>query len=196
MNFICSKCGYTGDGPDFPHQRPLDGRDCHYVATRAPQFATGDDKAVYDSIAANYATPHAPAQSALDEARKGEALNCGLHEMTLKTVNEQAWAIEQLGAELDELRREVEALRADAERWRDWMEAQRLIEEEMPEGYRVILDCSPGDWSLEFCDPECERIRIDDYESTEDFIRTAVACAKERAAIDTARASTDDGVGK
>jgi hypothetical protein len=33
MKYRCSKCGYTGDGPDFPHPKPIDGSDCRYVAT-------------------------------------------------------------------------------------------------------------------------------------------------------------------
>ena len=42
MKFICSKCGYSGDGPDFPHPRSFDGRDCSYVARRAPKFVATD----------------------------------------------------------------------------------------------------------------------------------------------------------
>lgn len=32
MKFRCSKCGYTGEGPAFPHPKPIDGSDCRYVA--------------------------------------------------------------------------------------------------------------------------------------------------------------------
>jgi hypothetical protein len=79
---------------------------------------------------------------------------------------------------------------SDAKKWREWQEAQRLIEYQMPEGWSVILECSPGDWSLRFTDPEGNDIRIDDYESTEHFIREAVqyaikAEAKKRAAMAT-----------
>jgi hypothetical protein len=82
---------------------------------------------------------------------------------------------------------------SDAKKWREWQEAQRLIEEEMPEGYAVTLVCSPGDWDLRFTDPECEDIRIDDYESTEDFIRTAVTHAKEHARAAATMAQTKEG---
>ncbi len=40
MKLICSKCGYTGEGPAFPHPMNIDGRDCRYVARRAPEFTT------------------------------------------------------------------------------------------------------------------------------------------------------------
>jgi hypothetical protein len=81
---------------------------------------------------------------------------------------------------------------SDAKKWREWQEAQRLIEEEMPEGYAVTLVCSPGDWDLRFTDPECEDIRIDCYESTEDFIRTAVAHAKEHVRAAATMAQTKE----
>jgi len=78
---------------------------------------------------------------------------------------------------------EVVRLRKDSEKWREWLEAQRLVEEEMPEGYRVILDMSPGDWSLRAEDPAGNALRIEDRESTEHFIRDAVELAKETAAM-------------
>lgn len=71
---------------------------------------------------------------------------------------------------------------ADAKKWREWIEAQRLIEEEMPEGYSVVLECGPGDWGLNFRDPEGENIEVGDYDDTAGFIRAAVEIAKKCAA--------------
>lgn len=79
---------------------------------------------------------------------------------------------------------EVVQLRKDAEKWREWHEAQDLIEQQMPEGYRVVLDMSPGDWSLRAEDDKGEPMRIEDYASTAEFIRDAVEIARSRAAAE------------
>ncbi len=93
-------------------------------------------------------TPHAPAQSALDE-----------------------------------LRREVEALRADAERYqklRGWMSSN------VSEGWQQVEQLAAiacyVDW--------------DAFDQTLDSLPTCDVGLMKRAAIDTARASTDEGVGK
>lgn len=76
---------------------------------------------------------------------------------------------------------EEKLMLADAKKWRDWVAAQTLVEEEMPEGYYITMNCEPQNWYLDLHDPEGNAMRIDSYESTSDFFRTAVEFAKEHA---------------
>lgn len=94
-------------------------------------------------------------------------------------------------AQVAQMRAELKSVRVEAAKWEEWIEAQRSIEEYLPEGYTVTLQCSPGDWSLSFTDPDGEEIRIDDYESTSHFIREAVEVARSRAAL-AGGAQTED----
>ena len=66
----------------------------------------------------------------------------------------------------------------DAEKWVEWLAAQNLIEDEMPNGYRIIMEMSPGDWSISLFDDEQNEIHIDDVDGTVDFINQAVRRAK------------------
>jgi hypothetical protein len=81
-----------------------------------------------------------------------------------------------------QLARRAHEMRQKAARWDDWHEAQNSIETEMPQGWRFVLDCSPGDWSLDLLDPDGNRVDFDtDCDSTAQMIRSAIACAKQKA---------------
>lgn len=149
-------------------------------------------------------TLHAPAMAAI-ERLEGVADDAIREvERLMKALVVAETGNERLTEENERLRREKKEAHGhflhehgselnDAKKWAEWHEAQRLIEEEMPEGYRVTLECSPGDWSLRFTDPEGEDITIDDYESTASFIRDAVSIAKEseaRAALNAGKDRT------
>jgi hypothetical protein len=111
-------------------------------------------------------TPHAPAQSALDELRaENAALKEKLQEQALQALSDDGQWMERT----DELRREVEALRADAER------------------YRWLRNKAAG-WIRNHCSL-C-------IASTTPKNTTAVYGKDADELIDTARASTDEGVGK
>lgn len=97
---------------------------------------------------------------------------------------------DQKDQQVAQLQAENRRLREDASKWAEWVEAQRSIEEDLPDGYAVMLQCSPGDWSLSFRDPDGEEINIGDYESTSYFIRQAVAFAKSREALAAGGAQT------
>jgi len=191
-------------------------------------------------------TPHAPAQSALDELREDNTIcreaiahalelvgefasspegdddmSQGAARATRRQLNEALGKMsprlmmerelspkyglhwKQLRAERDELRREVEALRA---------ENFKLAASQCPDGYgaesvgpneRPPFGCCLCIWS-----PEKSDIEI--VQSASDSVSKAVAQraaqyelawfnsmqSAKRAAIDTARASTDEGVGK
>ena len=92
-------------------------------------------------------------------------------------------AIEDLKDELAALKAENENLKRDAKKWRDWYEAQTLVEEEMPKGYYITMHCETQNWYLELNDPDGKEIRIDWYDSTNDFFVNAVEAAKEHAAM-------------
>ena len=72
---------------------------------------------------------------------------------------------------------ELDALRADAEKWREWRAAQDSVEKEMPEGYCVVLRMAPGDWGISLEDPQGETIQVHDFESTAHFVREAIQAA-------------------
>lgn len=98
----------------------------------------------------------------------------------LDLVSRIRWAIGDDGARMQpELIAHMKKLRVQAEKRDAWEEALRQVEEEMPDGYRVTLEMSPGDWSLTAWTDEGDPIHIDDYVSTEQFIREAVDLAKE-----------------
>ena len=81
-----------------------------------------------------------------------------------------------------QLTRRAHELRQKAARWDDWHEAQNEIETQMPQGWRFVLDCSPGDWSLDLLDPDGNRVGFDtDCDSTAQMIRSAIECAREKA---------------
>lgn len=104
---------------------------------------------------------------------------------------EAADAIESLLAENERLKDERAKYRdasrqnadqfRDAKKWRNWVNAQTAVEEQMPEGYYITMNCEPQNWYLYLHDPEGNEIRIDSYESTDDFFLTAVEAAKEHA---------------
>lgn len=91
--------------------------------------------------------------------------------------------------DLQRARAERDAALVDAEHWRNRKAAEKLIEDEMPQGYAVDLHCSPGDWGMGFTDPAGQRIDVPDWDNVEGFIRAAVRIAKARIAS-TAVAAT------
>lgn len=138
---------------DFRISHPRTGRrvNCLNCAAYTGAFATEEEAVEYWNR-----RPHAPAQSALDELRReverltkerdqlADARNAAIerqnfmHTMTRDAQEIAATANEQAA----EARREVEALRADAERYR-WLRGfatpgQRPSKDEMPMGYREI----------------------------------------------------------
>lgn len=86
-----------------------------------------------------------------------------------------------------QLVRRAYALSGKAREWDEWKDAQEQIETEMPEGWRLVMDCSPGDWSLDLIDPDGAYVDFDhDWDSTAKMIGSAIERAKARAAIATA----------
>ena len=90
---------------------------------------------------------------------------------------------EPLNQEIAELKAKLAAAEKDAEKYQERREAERLIEDEMPEGYYIQMNCEPQNWYLSFYGPDDEEIEISNLDSTEGFIRAAVAKAKQLAAI-------------
>ena len=83
-----------------------------------------------------------------------------------------------------QLTRRAHEVRQKADRWDDWHEAQNEIETAMPQGWRFVLDCSPGDWSLDLLDPDGNRVDFDnDCDSTAQMMRSAIACARGKAGV-------------
>ena len=81
-----------------------------------------------------------------------------------------------------QLTRRAHEVRQKADRWDDWHEAQNEIETAMPQGWRFVLDCSPGDWSLDLVDPDGNHVQFDhDCDTTAQMMRSAIACAREKA---------------
>lgn len=98
----------------------------------------------------------------------------------LDLVSRIRWAVGDHGARMQPgLIEYLKQMRKQAEKRDEWEEALRQVEEEMPDGYRVTLEMSPGDWSLTATTDDGDPIRIEDYASTEQFVREAVEAAKE-----------------
>jgi len=77
-----------------------------------------------------------------------------------------------------QLTRRAHEVHQKADKWDDWHEAQNEIETKMPEGWRFVLDCSPGDWSLDLVDPDGNHVEFDhDCDSTAQMIRSAIDAA-------------------
>jgi len=75
-------------------------------------------------------------------------------------------------------------VRQKADKWDAWAEAQTEIETQMPQGWRFVLDCSPGDWDLYLADPDGNHVEFcRDCDNTAQMILSAIETAKERAAI-------------
>lgn len=131
-------------------------------------------------------TPHAPAQSALDELRaENAALKEKLQEQALQALSDDGQWIEHSGtlaAERDELRREVEALREDRDRRNKLIEKLTASLEECVEDTVDVINNYIATYGEHWRPARLNALR--DQES------------RARAAIDTARASTDEGVGK
>ena len=66
----------------------------------------------------------------------------------------------------------------DADKWRAWIDAQQLIESELPDGYRIVMEMASGDWSMTLEDDDCNQIEVREWDSTVDFIKQAVRIAK------------------
>lgn len=66
----------------------------------------------------------------------------------------------------------------DADKWRAWIDAQQLIESELPDGYRIVMEMARGDWSVTLEDDDCNQIEVREWDSTVDFIKQAVRIAK------------------
>lgn len=83
-----------------------------------------------------------------------------------------------------QLTRRAHEVHQKARKWDDWCEAQTSIETEMPEGWRFVMDCSPGDWSLDLVDPDGNHVQFDhDTDSTAQMIHSAIECAREKAGL-------------
>jgi hypothetical protein len=83
-----------------------------------------------------------------------------------------------------QLTRRAHEIHQKAAKWDDWHEAQNNIETQMPQGWRFVLDCSPGDWSLDLVDPDGNHVEFDhDCDSTAQMIRSAISCAREKAGV-------------
>ena len=82
-----------------------------------------------------------------------------------------------------QLTRRAHEFRQKADRWDEWCEAQNRVEKDMPQGWRVVLEMSPGDWSIYLEDPDFERVEFDqDYDTTAQRIHSAVEAAIAKAA--------------
>jgi hypothetical protein len=76
-------------------------------------------------------------------------------------------------------------LRQKAAKWETWTEALDEIETQMPEGWRFVLDCSPGDWSLSLLDPDGNDVEFDrDCDNTAQMINSAIETARAAVAKD------------
>jgi hypothetical protein len=60
-----------------------------------------------------------------------------------------------------QLTRRAYELFQKAAKWDEWHEAQNRVEEEMPEGWAFVIQCSPGDWDIYLTDPDGERVAYD-----------------------------------
>jgi len=81
-----------------------------------------------------------------------------------------------------QLTHRVHELRQKAARWDDWCNAQARIEQEMPQGWRFVFDCSPGDWGLSLFDPDGNDVEFDrDHDSVAQAISSAISCARKLA---------------
>lgn len=83
-----------------------------------------------------------------------------------------------------QLTRRAHELQQKSEKWDEWHEAQNRVETEMPDGWAVVVQCSPGDWDVYLTDPDGERI---DYDSDCDTLAQQM-----NSAIDHARAAKSD----
>ena len=78
-----------------------------------------------------------------------------------------------------QLVRRAHELAQKARNWDEWDDAQTAIEEQMPEGWSVVLNCSPGDWSIDLIDPEGERVQFEQgCYSTAEIIHSAIRAAR------------------
>jgi len=133
----------------------------------------GDEEAAPGASTAEDLTPHAPAQSALDELRR-EVERLTQERDAAFAMSKCECSADEACANLAAARREVEALRADAERYR-WLRA----------GVRGERDTSGvAYFQTRMVAPVLDNI-----------MRGSVAQHYD-AAIDTARASTDEGGGE
>jgi hypothetical protein len=121
-------------------------------------------KDVGHAVLSSPLTPHAPAQSALDE-----------YERIVAEQRETLSDYLAMQCERDELRREVDALRADRDRL-DYLDAINIR--------KNAQNGTTYGWRLS---ENHNRIALEDHDWRKLPVRTA---------IDTARASTDEGVGK
>lgn len=81
-----------------------------------------------------------------------------------------------------QLTRRAHELRQKAAKWDEWYEAQNQIEQDMPEGWAFVIQCSPGDWDLYLLNADGERVQFDrDCDSTAQVMQSAIECARELA---------------
>jgi hypothetical protein len=159
---LCVRFGYVHDDADwYRDQVSLEEHIALKVAKPAPLENAAECKRLFFANA-----PFEHQQRAFDAAIDALAAQATATQAAARDEAYQHFK-HQHGREFD-----------DARKWRKWHEAQMMIEEHMPEGYRVILECSPGDWSLSFRDPEGEDIQVHDCDSTEDFICQAVTIGR------------------
>jgi hypothetical protein len=78
---------------------------------------------------------------------------------------------------LEQAERQLAECRRDAEKWKAWRAVQDRIENELPTGYRITMEMSPGDWSISFSDPNGKDIEIYDFDDTTEFCRKAIDSA-------------------
>lgn len=86
---------------------------------------------------------------------------------------------------LAQLTRHADLLRQKAASWDVWSQAQGRVEKEMPKGWAVSIQCSPGDWDLWLSDPEGERVDFshDDSETMAEVINEAINAARKVAGL-------------
>lgn len=95
-----------------------------------------------------------------------------------------------------QLTRRAHELRQKAAKWDEWCEAQNRIEQDMPDGWAFVLQCSPGDWDLYLTDPDGGRVAFDhDCDSTAQRMNSAIDFAIVRAAAAIAEAGEGAGRG-
>ena len=81
-----------------------------------------------------------------------------------------------------QLVRRADVLTHKARKWDEWHEALVRIEDEMPEGWAFVIQCSPGDWDAYLTNPDGERVAHDtDCETL---------AQQMNGAVDKARAAT------
>jgi len=106
------------------------------------------------------------------------------HERLLSLVDRLRLALVDGERKLSDsqLVRRAHELSQKARKWDEWHEAQVRIEEEMPDGWAFVIQCSPGDWDAYLTNPDGERVAHDtDCETL---------AQQMNGAVDKARAAT------